>query len=134
MATSKAQRGRPLDVDPEDIGTQGASGGKPNPGLLAIQFKAGNKPRLNEPIELIGGNSYRYTIEVVAPCPLPPRPGTGSLTRSDFHRPVAPAVGRMSFELSKAGQRYFSGSSLSSRKGRNSETVGWIGKASRSTW
>ncbi len=34
----------------------------------------------------------------------------------------------------KAGRRYFSGSTLSSRKGRNSATVGWIGKASRSTW
>jgi hypothetical protein len=41
-------------------------GGKPNPGLLAIQFKAGDKPGLYQPtIELIGGNSYRYTVEVV---------------------------------------------------------------------
>ena len=45
-----------------------AQGGKPNPGLLAIQFKAGDKLRLYQPtIELIGGNSYRYTVEVVAP-------------------------------------------------------------------
>ena len=45
-----------------------AQGGKPNPGLLAIQFKAGDKPGLYRPtIELIGGNSYRYTVEVVAP-------------------------------------------------------------------
>jgi len=45
-----------------------AQGGKPNPGLLAIQFKAGDKPGLYQPtIELIGGNSYRYTLEVVAP-------------------------------------------------------------------
>jgi len=41
---------------------------------------------------------------------------------------------RFIFELNEAWGRYFSGSTLSSRKGRNSATVGWIGKASRSTW
>ena len=42
-----------------------AGGGKPNPGLLAIQFRAGDKPGLYRPtVELIGGNSYQFTIEV----------------------------------------------------------------------
>jgi hypothetical protein len=45
----------------------GARGGQPNPGLLAIQFKAGDKPGLYQPtVELIGGNSHRFTIEVPA--------------------------------------------------------------------
>lgn len=44
-----------------------AGGGKPNPGLLAIQFKAGSLPGLYRPtVELIGGNSYQFTIEAVA--------------------------------------------------------------------
>ncbi len=44
-----------------------AAGGKPNPGLLAIEFRAGDKPGLYRPtIELIGGNSTRFTIEVGA--------------------------------------------------------------------
>jgi hypothetical protein len=43
-------------------------GGKPNPGLLPIQFKAGSLPGPYRPtIELIGGNSFRFTIEAVAP-------------------------------------------------------------------
>ena len=43
-------------------------GGRPNAGLLAIQFKAGDKPGLYQPtIELIGSNAYRFTVEVVAP-------------------------------------------------------------------
>lgn len=42
-------------------------GGKPNPGLLAIQFKAGDKPGLYRPtVELIGGNSFQFTVEAVA--------------------------------------------------------------------
>ena len=42
----------------------GAGGGKPNPGLLGIQFKAGDKPGLYTPtVELIGGNSFQFTIE-----------------------------------------------------------------------
>lgn len=42
-------------------------GGKPNPGLLAIQFKAGSLPGLYRPtVELIGGNSVQFTIEVSA--------------------------------------------------------------------
>ncbi len=42
-----------------------AGGGKPNPGLLTIQFKAGDKPGLYRPtVELIGGNSFQFTIEV----------------------------------------------------------------------
>jgi len=46
----------------------GPTGGKPNPGLLAIQFRAGDKPGLYRPtVELIGGNSYQFTIEVVKP-------------------------------------------------------------------
>lgn len=43
-----------------------AGGGKPNPGLLAIQFRAGDKPGLYRPtFELIGGNSYQFTLESV---------------------------------------------------------------------
>ena len=41
-----------------------AGGGKPNPGLLAIQFKVGDKPGLYRPtVELIGGNNVQFTIE-----------------------------------------------------------------------
>lgn len=41
-------------------------GGKPNPGLLAIQFRAGSLPGLYQPtVELIGGNSYRFTVQAV---------------------------------------------------------------------
>ncbi|PKO72192.1 MAG: hypothetical protein CVU20_03325 [Betaproteobacteria bacterium HGW-Betaproteobacteria-14] len=39
-------------------------GGKPNPGLLPIEFRAGDKPGLYRPIfELIDGNSFRFTLE-----------------------------------------------------------------------
>ena len=42
-----------------------AGGGKPNPGLLTIQFKAGSLAGLYRPtVELIGGNSFQFTIEV----------------------------------------------------------------------
>lgn len=42
-------------------------GGKPNPGLLAIQFRAGDQPGLYRPtIELIGGNGYQFTIKAAA--------------------------------------------------------------------
>ena len=45
-----------------------AGGGKPNLGLLAIQFKAGSLPGLYRPtVELIGGNSVQFTVEVPAP-------------------------------------------------------------------
>ena len=52
-----------------DIGyPAAASGGKPNPGLLAIQFKAGDKIGLYRPtIELIGGNAFQFTVEAKAP-------------------------------------------------------------------
>lgn len=41
-----------------------AGGGKPNPGLLAVQFRTGDKPGLYRPtFELIGGNSYQFTLE-----------------------------------------------------------------------
>lgn len=41
------------------------AGGKPNPGLLAIQFRTGDKPGLYRPtVELIGGNSFQFTIDV----------------------------------------------------------------------
>lgn len=44
-----------------------AGGGRPNPGLLAIDFRAGDKPGQYRPtVELIGGNSTRFTIEVAA--------------------------------------------------------------------
>ena len=44
-----------------------AGGGKPNLGLLAIQFKAGSLPGLYRPtVELIGGNGYQFTVEVPA--------------------------------------------------------------------
>jgi hypothetical protein len=43
-----------------------AAGGKPNPGLLAVQFRAGDKPGLYRPtFELIGGNRYQFTLEAV---------------------------------------------------------------------
>jgi hypothetical protein len=45
-----------------------AGGGKPNPGLLTIQFKAGSLPGLYRPtVELIGGNAYQFTIEAMVP-------------------------------------------------------------------
>lgn len=45
-----------------------ANGGKPELGLLPIQFKAGDKPGLYRPtVELIGGNSYRFSIQAVNP-------------------------------------------------------------------
>jgi hypothetical protein len=38
-------------------------GGKPNPGLLVVQFNAGDKPGLYRPtFELIEGNSYQFTL------------------------------------------------------------------------
>lgn len=41
-----------------------AGGGKPNPGLLAIQFRAGSLPGLYRPtVEILKGNSYRFTVE-----------------------------------------------------------------------
>lgn len=41
-----------------------AGGGKPNPGLLPIEFRAGDKPGLYRPtVELMGGNSYQFTLE-----------------------------------------------------------------------
>jgi hypothetical protein len=41
-----------------------AGGGKPNPGLLPIQFRAGSMPGKYQPtIELIDGNSYQFTIQ-----------------------------------------------------------------------
>ena len=44
-----------------------AGGGKPNPGLLTIQFRAGDQPGLYRPtFELLGGNSYTFTLEAVA--------------------------------------------------------------------
>ena len=44
-----------------------AGGGKPNPGLLTIQFKAGSLPGSYRPtVELIGGNAYQFTIEAIA--------------------------------------------------------------------
>lgn len=45
-----------------------ANGGKPNPGLLAIQFKAGDKIGPYRPtIELIGGNAFQFTVEARTP-------------------------------------------------------------------
>lgn len=44
-----------------------AGGGKPNPGLLPVQFRAGDKPGLYRPtFELLGGNSYTFTLEATA--------------------------------------------------------------------
>ena len=44
-----------------------AGGGKPNLGLLPIQFKAGDKPGLYRPtVELMGGDSFQFTVEVPA--------------------------------------------------------------------
>jgi hypothetical protein len=43
-----------------------AGGGKPNPGLLTVQFRAGSVAGPYRPtFELIGGNVYRFTIEAV---------------------------------------------------------------------
>ncbi len=40
-----------------------AGAGKPKPGLMTIQFHAGDKPGLYRPtVELIGGNNYQFTI------------------------------------------------------------------------
>jgi hypothetical protein len=45
-----------------------AGGGKPNPGLLPVQFRAGSQPGMYRPtIELIGGNAYQFTVEAAAP-------------------------------------------------------------------
>ena len=45
-----------------------AGGGKPNPGLLTVQFKAGSLPGLYRPtFELIGGNAFQFTVEAAAP-------------------------------------------------------------------
>lgn len=45
-----------------------AGGGKPNRGLLPIQFRGGDLPGLYRPqVELLNGNSYKFTVEVVAP-------------------------------------------------------------------
>lgn len=45
-----------------------AGGGRPNAGLLTIQFKSGSLPGLYRPtVELIGGNAYQFTIEAVTP-------------------------------------------------------------------
>lgn len=44
----------------------GAGGGKPSPGLLSTQCKAGSLPGLDRPtVELIGGCAYQFTIEGV---------------------------------------------------------------------
>lgn len=41
-----------------------AGGGKPNQGLLTVEFRAGDKPGLYRPtFELIDGNSYQFTLE-----------------------------------------------------------------------
>lgn len=43
-----------------------AGGGKPNPGLLPIQFRTGDKAGLYRPtVELLSGNSYQFTLEAV---------------------------------------------------------------------
>lgn len=45
-----------------------AGGGKTNPGLLTIEFRAGDKAGLYRPtVQLIGGNSHRFTLEAQAP-------------------------------------------------------------------
>ena len=65
-ASSPIVGGKPLlsgQVPRDAAYPPAAGGGKPNPGLLAIAFKAGDKPGLYQPtIELIGGNSFRYTV------------------------------------------------------------------------
>lgn len=45
-----------------------AGGGKINPGLLTIEFRAGDKAGLYRPtVELIGGNSFQFTLEAQVP-------------------------------------------------------------------
>lgn len=44
----------------------GAGGGKPNPGLMPAELRAGDKAGLYRPtFELIDGNSYRFTLVAV---------------------------------------------------------------------
>lgn len=44
-----------------------AGGGKPNPGLLPVEFKVGDKAGHYRPtFELIDGNGYQFTLEAVA--------------------------------------------------------------------
>lgn len=69
QAATSPQRadGRPIlsgQVLRSDRFPQAAGGGQPNPGLLAIQFRAGSLPGLYRPtVELLKGNSYQFTIE-----------------------------------------------------------------------
>ncbi len=45
-----------------------ANAGKPNPGLLAIQFKVGDKAGLYRPtVELLGGNAVQFAVRAKAP-------------------------------------------------------------------
>jgi len=45
-----------------------AGGGKIDPGLLTIEFRAGDKTGLYRPtFELIDGNGYQFTLEAPAP-------------------------------------------------------------------
>jgi hypothetical protein len=56
-------RGRPILSGAVLRDAKYPGGGKPNPGLLPIQFRAGDKPGRYRPIvELIGGNSYQFTL------------------------------------------------------------------------
>lgn len=44
-----------------------SGGGKPQPGLMTVRFKAGSVPGLYRPsFELIGGGAWQFTIEAVA--------------------------------------------------------------------
>lgn len=45
-----------------------AGGGRPDPGLLAVEFRAGDKPGLYRPtVELLGGNAYQFTVQASPP-------------------------------------------------------------------
>lgn len=69
-ATSpKATDGKPIlsgEVLRNKAFPPAAGGGKPNPGLLPVEFRAGDKAGFYRPtFELINGNSYRFTLEAV---------------------------------------------------------------------
>lgn len=62
--------GRPMlsgEVPRNGDDPSAAGDGKPKPGLLLIQFRAGDKPGLYQPaVELIGGNRFQFSVEVPA--------------------------------------------------------------------
>lgn len=59
----KGQDGKPVLSGAVPRHAKYPGGRRPNPGLLAIQFTAGDTPgRYRPTVELIGGNSYQFTL------------------------------------------------------------------------